>query len=149
MEEILTRELVDDEGKVRIRAAELLRQLGETDYREPSLGPSSPELAATVIRTLELPIVARYRSMLEAELGVFHLAAGRQDTATGVAGLIDAIAYSSDGKPEVVFDWKSDVFPTAERRQHHAAQVREYLSATGAMRGIVVYMTAGESQEVT
>ena len=63
--------------------------------------------------------------------------------------IIDAIAYSSDGKPEIVFDWKSDVVPAAERRQHHAAQVREYLSTTGTPRGVVVYMTAGESQEVT
>lgn len=74
--------------------------------------------------------------------------ADEQNTPTGIAGIIDAIAYNSDGKPEIVFDWKSDVVPTAERRQHHAAQVHEYLSTTGAARGIVVYMTTGEAQEV-
>ena len=89
------------------------------------------------------------RSVLQPEFGVFQLMADEQNTPTGIAGIIDAIAYSSDGKLEIVFDWKSDVVPTAEKRQHHVAQVREYLSATGAKRGVVVYMTAGESQEVT
>ena len=107
------------------------------------------ELASTVARTVRLPVVAQYLSALQPEFGVFRLAADEQNAGTGVAGIIDAIAYSSVGKPEVVFDWKSDVAPTAERRQHYAAQVREYLSMTGAIRGIVVYMATGESQEVT
>ncbi len=68
---------------------------------------------------------------------------------TAVSGVIDAIAYNRDGKPEVVFDWKSDVLPTAAARLHHAAQVRQYLSATGATRGLVVYMTTGEVGEVS
>jgi exodeoxyribonuclease-5 len=75
--------------------------------------------------------------------------ADEQNTPIDIAGMIDAIAYSSDGKPQVVFDWKSDVVPAAERRQYHAAQVREYLSSTGTPRGVVVYMTTGEVQEVS
>jgi hypothetical protein len=44
---------------------------------------------------------------------------------------------------------QEELVPTAERRQHHAAQVHEYLSTTGTSRGIVVYMTTGEVQEVS
>jgi exodeoxyribonuclease-5 len=149
IEEVLTGELPDEEGTLQVRAAELLQQLCDVDHQDSSKGPSSGELASTVMCTLQLPVVAQYRPALQPEFGVFQLMAEEQETATGIAGLIDAIAYSSDGKPEVVFDWKSDVVPTAEKRQHHVAQVREYLSATGAKRGVVVYMTAGESQEVT
>jgi ATP-dependent exoDNAse (exonuclease V) beta subunit len=149
IEEILTGESPDEEAKLRIRAAELLQQLGEIDHKDPSKGTSSVEVASIVIRTLQLPVVAQYRSALQPEFGVFQLMADEQNTPTGIAGMIDAIACSSDGKPEVVFDWKSDVVPTAERRQHHAAQVREYLSTTGTPRGVVVYMSTGESQEVT
>ena len=149
IEEILTGESPDEEAKLRIRAAELLQQLGEIDHKDPSKGPSSVEVASTVIRTLQLPVVAQYRSALQPEFGVFQLMADEQNTPTGIAGMIDAIACSSDGKPEVVFDWKSDVVPTAETRQHYAAQVQEYLSATGTTRGVVVYMTTGETQEVS
>ena len=149
IEEILTGESPDEEDKLRIRAAELLQQLGEIDHKDPSKGPSSVEVASTVIRTLQLPVVAQYRSALQPEFGVFQLMADEQNTPTGIAGMIDAIACSSDGKPEVVFDWKSDVVPTAETRQHYAAQVQEYLSATGTTRGVVVYMTTGETQEVS
>jgi ATP-dependent exoDNAse (exonuclease V) beta subunit len=149
IEEILTGECPDEEAKLRIRAAELLQQLGEIDYKDPSKGPSSVEVASTVIRTLQLPVVAKYRSVLQPEFGVFQLMADEQNIPTGIAGMIDAIAYSSDGKPEIVFDWKSDVVPTAERRLHHAAQVHEYLSTTGTTRGVVVYMTTGEVQEVS
>jgi ATP-dependent exoDNAse (exonuclease V) beta subunit len=147
IEEILTGELPDEEARLRIRAAELLRQLGEIDHQDSSKGPSSAEVASTVRRTLQLPVVVQYRPALQPEFGVFQLIADEQ--ITGIAGLIDAIAYGSDGKPRVVFDWKSDVVPAPETRQHHAAQVHEYLSMTGAKRGIVVYMTTGESQEVT
>jgi exodeoxyribonuclease-5 len=65
-----------------------------------------------------------------------------------MAGIVDAIAYNVERAPELVFDWKSDVAPTPDTRQHHAAQVREYLDCTKAARGLVVYMTTGEVQEV-
>jgi len=149
IEEVLTGESHNEEAKLRARSSELIHQLGEIDHKDSSNGLSSVELASTVARTLQLPVVAQYLSALQPEFGVFQLVADDQNASTGVAGIIDAIAYSNLGKPEVVFDWKSDVAPTAERRQYHAAQVREYLSVTGAIRGIVVYMTTGESQEVT
>jgi hypothetical protein len=47
------------------------------------------------------------------------------------------------GAPELVIDWKSDVAPGATTIAGYAAQVRTYLRATGAARGLVVFMTSG------
>ena len=149
MEEILLGDTRDDETGVGTRAAELLRQLGENDHLDPSDGPSSLEIASTIGRTLQLPIVAQYRPALQPEFGVFRLTLADKDDIIGMAGIVDAIAYNLEGTPELVFDWKSDVAPTPDAREHHAAQVREYLDCTKAARGLVVYMTTGEVQTIS
>ncbi len=148
MEEIFLGETQDDEAGLQTRAAELLRQLGENDHPNPSDGPSSLEISATILRTLQLPIVAQYRQVLQPECGVFQLRSTERNETVCTAGIVDAIAYNFQGAPELVFDWKSDVAPTPNMRQHHAAQVREYLESTGAGRGVIVYMSAGEVSEV-
>jgi exodeoxyribonuclease-5 len=148
MEEIFLGETRDDETVTKTRSAELLRQLGENDHADPSDGPSSQEIASTIVRTFQLPVVAQYRSVLQPEFGVFQITLADKNDTIAVAGIIDAIAFNLQGAPEVVFDWKSDVAPTPDVRQHHASQVREYLDCTDAARGFVVYMTTGELQEV-
>jgi ATP-dependent exoDNAse (exonuclease V) beta subunit len=148
MEEILLGEARDDETSIRTRAAELLRQLGENDHSDPSEGPASQEIASTIGRTLQLPVVAQCRPTLQPELAVFQLRAAGIGNVTAITGIVDAIAQGKDGREVVVIDWKSDVAPAPEMRQHHAAQVREYLDCTTAARGLVVYMTTGEVQEV-
>jgi hypothetical protein len=80
---------------------------------------------------------------------VFQLRSVDRNETVGMAGMVDAIAYNLEGTPELVFDWKSDVAPTPDTRQHHAAQVREYLDCTKAGRGVVVYMTTGEVQTIS
>jgi ATP-dependent exoDNAse (exonuclease V) beta subunit len=149
MEEILLGDTQDDETCLRARATELLRQLADSDHPDPSEGPSSREITSTISRTLQLPVVAQYRLTLRPELAVFQLRNAGKDTVTAIAGIVDAISQGKEGSPEVVIDWKSDVAPAPETRQHHAAQVREYLECTKAVRGLVVYMTTGEVQEVT
>jgi ATP-dependent exoDNAse (exonuclease V) beta subunit len=144
MEEIFFGETRDDEAGLRTRAAELLRQLGGSDHADPSDGPSSLEIASTILRTLQLPIVTQYRQVLQPEFGVFQLRSAGKNETVGMAGIVDAIAYNLEGAPELVFDWKSDVAPTQDTRKQHAAQVREYLDCTKAARGLVVYMTTGE-----
>ena len=144
MEEIFLGEIPDDETSTQTRAAELLRQLGENDSPDPSEGPSSQEIASTISRTLQLPVVAQYRQVLQPEFGVFQLSLAESNAMVGSAGIVDAIAYNVEGAPELVFDWKSDVAPTPDARQRHASQVREYLDCTKAARGLVVYMTTGE-----
>ena len=56
---------------------------------------------------------------------------------------------SPSGVPEMVIDWKSDVAPDAAAIAGYAAQVRAYLRATGAGRGLVVFMTSGRVVGVT
>jgi exodeoxyribonuclease-5 len=148
MEEILLGDTRDDEAGLRKRAAELLRQLKENDHPNPTEGPSSQEIASTIGRTLQLRVVAQYCQVLQPEFGVFHLRSAERNETVGVAGIVDALAYNLQGAPELVFDWKSDVAPTPDARQHHASQVREYLDCTEATRGFVVYMTTGELREV-
>jgi exodeoxyribonuclease-5 len=149
MEEIFLGETRDDEAGLRTRAAELLRQLGGSDHADPSDGPSSQEIASTVVRTLQLPVVAQYRLVLQPEFGVFQLRSADKNETVNLAGIVDAIAYSLEGAPELVFDWKSDVAPTPDTRQQHAAQVREYLDCTKAARGLVVYLTTGEVHTIS
>jgi hypothetical protein len=43
----------------------------------------------------------------------------------------------------VVIDWKSDVDPDETDMRFHAGQLEDYLRATGAARGALVYMTPG------
>src|SRR3984957_1150268 len=148
MEEFFSGATRDDQAGLQTRAAELLRQLGENDHPNPSDGPSSLEITSTILRTLQLPIVAKYRQVLQPEFGVFQLSLAERNEMVGMAGIVDAIAYNVEGAPELVFDWKSDVGPTTDTRQHHAAQVREYLDCTKAAGGLVVYMTTGEVHEV-
>jgi hypothetical protein len=44
----------------------------------------------------------------------------------------------------VSIDWKSDVNPSAAARNAYARQLRDYLMATGAERGLIVFLTLGE-----
>ncbi len=148
LEEILLEETQDDETSLLARATELIRQLGEDDHSDPSEGPSSRELASTIRRTLQLPVVAQHRPTLRPELAVFQCRYAGNENVTAIAGIVDAITEGKEGKLEVVVDWKSDVAPTPETRQHHSAQVREYLEITGAVQGFVVYMSTGEVREV-
>jgi len=60
-----------------------------------------------------------------------------------MAGRADAIAVAG-GRPLVVFDWKSDVVPSAADRQTYAGQLLEYMEAVDAPRGAVVYLTLRE-----
>ena len=59
-----------------------------------------------------------------------------------LAGRADAIEIV-DGDPRTILDWKSDVAPAEPDFRIHAEQVRQYMAAVGASRGLIVYMTPG------
>ena len=59
------------------------------------------------------------------------------------AGIADAIAFDSDGVPQAVIDWKSDVAPAPETLDHYCSQVRAYLDMTTIERGLIVALTSG------
>jgi CRISPR-associated exonuclease Cas4 len=139
MEELLTGEIDEDASILESRAQILLRELGQTARASM---PDAAEMAATGLRTLALPAVAEYRSILLPEIDLYS---SENNGDTLVAGRGDAVAYEND-QPSIVFDWKSDVAPTDAVRSGHEAQLLEYLRAIGAKRGAVVYMTLGQVQ---
>ena len=79
------------------------------------------------------------RRTLIAEFPVYA-ADGPEDL---LAGRADAVAVEGD-RIVAVIDWKSDVAPDAAARRAHAGQMSDYLAATGARRGAVVYLSLGE-----
>ena len=139
MEEVLTGETAGDIGPVEARAAELVVQLGLKDAQDASAGPSSAEMASTVVRTLQLPEIAALRPRLLPEFRVY--ASTIEDRAASLmAGIADAVAIDETGHIDVVVDWKSDVNPGTEQIAMYRKQVRDYLQATGAQIGLIVFL---------
>ena len=147
LEEVLNRELQDDFEALRHRAAELLAQLGAYDHADPAKGSSSAEIASSVRKTLELPLVAKHRPKLVPEFNVYGAAAQSDGSLHCAAGICDAVAYGN-AKAEAAFDWKSDLAPTIEVQHKHAAQLLHYLKLADCPLGYVVYVTRQSVQEV-
>ncbi|MER9074271.1 UvrD-helicase domain-containing protein [Mesorhizobium sp. M0904] len=142
MEEMLTRETNEAKAALADRATILIRALGRFPVADPATGLSAEELAGCVVQTLALPQIAALRPALLAEFPVYAAHADdRMETAT--TGIADALTLTSEGRPAVVVDWKSDVAPDPQTLDHYRAQVRAYLDMTGAERGLIVLMTTG------
>jgi CRISPR-associated exonuclease Cas4 len=137
MEEFLTGELEDRESLVASRAQELLGQL-LTDADEQETRPNPTEMARCALRALALPEIAEMRPFLVPEVAIW---ASRDGVL--VAGRADAVAIR-DGRVEVAVDWKSDINPSSAIRNRYAAQLRDYLLATGAKRGILAFLSLDE-----
>ena len=147
MEEVLNFEVSDRAAELEVRAAELLAQLGIEPAINAKDGIAPTELAATVVRTLDLPEIRELRSRLRPELPIFgHL--GSTDGETLVSGISDAVATSENGAIEVVVDWKSDVDAPPHKIESYAKQIGDYKKHTGAKRALLVMMTAGKVIEV-
>lgn len=147
MEEVFSGETPDDAQTLKARANTLIAQLGLQDHADASAGPSSEEIASTVQRTLQFPEISELRSRLQPEYWVYS---GTETvrTLSLTAGVADAIAWSAAGNIEVVVDWKSDVDPTPAVIEQYRAQVKDYLAATGADYGLIVFMTSGRIERV-
>ena len=140
LEEVLTGELSVDVPVLAARSRELMGELVIDDENSTPI-PDPDEIAATTARTLALPEIAAVRPNLVPEWPIYAMLAG-PPAPTALAGRIDAMVIEN-GKPTIVFDWKSDVAPTAEDMRDHAGQLSDYLRAAGAPRGAIVYMTTG------
>lgn len=147
MEEILSSETSDDELALISRVKVLLGQLGLEDHDDAATGPSSAELASTVRRTLALPEIAALRPRLESEFWIYA-GTERDNVVTLTAGIADAVAFDASGCLELVIDWKSDINPGVAVVEQYRAQVRDYLAATGAATGLIVFMTSGNIERV-
>jgi ATP-dependent exoDNAse (exonuclease V) beta subunit len=146
IEEVLTGELVEEPIALSIRARELLEQLSLGSGGVKDL-PEVEELARTVEGTLSLPDVATIRSQLVPEMSVYGLYTTEKGL-EALSGRADAVVIEK-GRVSVVVDWKSDVAPSTGDIQRHASQLQDYLAATDAPRGALVYMTPGTVHWVT
>jgi ATP-dependent exoDNAse (exonuclease V) beta subunit len=147
MEEVLTGETGEDLPALKARAALLLAQLGLADREDASIGPSSSEMASTAVCTLQLPEIVALRPRLQPEFWVYQGTEADQ-TMSLTAGITDAIAIDDGGRIDVVVDWKSDVDPAPAQIDLYREQVRDYLAATNAPLGLIVFMTSGRVERV-
>ncbi len=108
------------------------------------------ELAQVIINALALPEVAAIRDRLNPEFAIFgHYSEGiESEKEIALSGVADAVAFAADGKIEVVVDWKSDVSPTVSQRAKYRAQVTDCIRVCGGSKGMVVYLTLGEVENV-
>ncbi|MEP6878410.1 MAG: 3'-5' exonuclease, partial [Nitrosospira sp.] len=142
IEEVLTGETAEMRPALMARAETFIEMLGFSAAIDPAHGPAAAELADCVLRTLALPEIVALRPGLVPELPVYaSILTETQEEAT--SGIADAIAFSPDGLPQVVIDWKSDVDPTTEIIEHYRAQVSAYLDMTRTKCGLIVMMTSG------
>ena len=125
------------------RARTLLAQLGISEADRPEDGPHAPELAATTLRALAIPEIVACRSRLLPEMTVFSAQAD-DDGTTYVGGIADAVAYQPTGVIDLVIDWKTDVSPSVQQIELYREQMRDYLVATGAPEGLLVFVTTGQ-----
>ena len=147
LEEVLTGETTEDVGALEVRARDLLGQLDVPEADRPDDGPHAPELAATVVRALAIPEVAALKSRLLPEISVFSTE-NAGDRTTYVGGVADALALGPDESIDVVIDWKSDVDPDARQVNLYREQVCDYLAASLAPEGLIVFVTNGRIERV-
>jgi hypothetical protein len=60
-----------------------------------------------------------------------------------VGGIADAVAYQPTGAIDLVVDWKTDISPSAQQVELYREQLGDYLVATGAPEGLLVFVTTG------
>lgn len=142
LEKLLTGETAEDLEELEARARVLLSKLATAESESPVDGPRAPEIATTALRALAIPEVAALRPRLLPEITVFS-AKTAGDRTTFVGGIVDALALAHDGTVDIVIDWKSDFDPSATQVGLYRAQVRDYLAATSAREGLLVFVTTG------
>ena len=145
LEELLTGET--GETELAGRAGQLLNQLGEVSSENPAQGPCPGEIAKLVRTAVSCPEVAELRGRLVPE---YPVAASTVigDAEKIVTGIADAVICDAQGHPDVIIDWKSDVSPTSGMRKSYRRQMQDYLAATDARLGLVVYASNAEIEHV-
>lgn len=148
IEEVLTGETSEEQDVLQARAAELLSEMGVADNADSAKGCNSAELATSVLRGIRLPEVVALRPHLWPEVPIYG---SKVDGANFemTSGVADALAIGPDGKIHAVVDWKSDVDPDAMVIDLYRGQVGEYLAATGAPKGFIVFLTSGRVEKIT
>ena len=143
LEEVLTGETPENAASLEARARDLLAQLGTAEAERPEDGPHAPELAGATLRALSIPEIAARRSRLLPEMTVFSVQAAA-DRTVYTGGVADAVACDANGAIDLVIDWKTDINPSARQIDLYREQIRDYLDATRAPEGLLVFVTTGQ-----
>ena len=116
-----------------------MAQLASLATGKPAEVPDVVELARTVAGMLNISEVAAMLPHLVPEVAIWH------DDGGGdlLAGRADALVVLDDEVVGVV-DWKSDFAPSLEDKDRYASQIADYVRATGAMAGAIVFVTTRE-----
>lgn len=147
IEEVLTGETSEEQDVLQARAAELLSEMGGADNPDPAKGCNSAELATTVLRGIRLPEIVAMRPHLRPEIPIYgSIVEGTMFELT--SGVADALAIGPNETIDAVVDWKSDVDPDVAVVELYRGQVRDYLAATGAPKGFVVFLTSGRVEKI-
>jgi ATP-dependent exoDNAse (exonuclease V) beta subunit len=134
-EELLTGEMPADRDQLTARSRDLLGQL-MSKQAEPANDLADPaEMATAVCNTLKMVDIEALLPFMITEVAVWE----RKDTEY-LAGRADALVMA-DNHVAGVIDWKSDIAPTRDVTAKYVLQVAEYLRATGAVAGAVVFMS--------
>ena len=144
LEEVLNGGLNDTATELVERGRTLLKQLGI----KMTNGPDPDEMAASVQRGLSVPEVSAVRGKLHAEWALATSATDDEGRESITAGVADAVAIEDDSSTSLVVDWKSDVEPTETTKGHYRGQLRSYLHAVGAPKGLLVFLTSGEIEAI-
>ena len=145
IEEILTGEAAEEQAALEVRAKELALQL---DDLPGAAGFDGAEAARTVLHGLALPPIQAVRGSLVPECSV--ASSMRSDEVEQVTlGVADALVLKADGAPRLVVDWKSDVNPGPATIARYRVQVLDYMTATGALEGMIVFLTDGIIDRIT
>jgi exodeoxyribonuclease-5 len=147
LEEVLTGETLEAQDTLETRATILLSELGIANSERAEDGPCAVEMAASVKRGLNIPVVAALRPYLRPEVTVFSAEIAGKGTVF-VGGVADALTIGDGDQVEVVIDWKSDVDPAAAVVDLYREQVLDYLAASGGREGLLVFVTGGRVERV-
>ena len=144
LEEVLTGETPQAAGALQERAILLASELVGT----PGAAELDPaEAAISVLRGLTLPEVQAVRHRLVPECWVAASVVS-DETEQVTLGVADAVSRDAAGRIDLVVDWKSDVNPSPTIIAQYRSQVTSYLLASGAKKGIVVFLTSGTVENV-
>ena len=64
------------------------------------------------------------------------------------AGIADAVAVDEEGQIDVLVDSKSDTVVRGNQVSMYREQVRDYLEATGAKNGLIVFLNSDHIEPV-
>ena len=135
VEERLTGEIPVDRDQLMARSQDLFGQLMSKQAEPANDLPDPAEMATAVCNTLKMVDIEALLPFMITEVAVWE----RKDTEY-LAGRADALVMA-DNHVAGVIDWKSDIAPTKDVTAKYVLQVVEYLRATGAVAGAVVFMS--------